>query len=147
MVSILLGMPARDWRAFTTQEVIEKPLLQIALGMSIGQGIGSLFGDNIVAEVIGLAAGVPVTLVIGVGSGIVGFLQWVFGRPSIGVTPSASAAQVPSAESHYFQSLPAAVGSSAASAIIIGWQPAEVAADGLQSSAGQLVLQRASRAF
>ena len=79
VVSIMLGMPAMDWRSFTTQEVIEKPALQIALGMSIGQGIGSLFGDNIIGGLIGFATGVPVTLAIGVGSAIIGFLDWILG--------------------------------------------------------------------
>ncbi|WP_293307073.1 hypothetical protein, partial [Mycolicibacterium sp.] len=102
VVKIVLGMPISDWRGFTAQEVVTDPFLQIALGMSIGQGIGSLFGDNVVADMIGVVVGVPATLVVGATSAIVALFELIFGRPSFGVNPAAS---VRSNESHYAESL------------------------------------------
>ncbi|MGV1006441.1 MAG: beta strand repeat-containing protein [Candidatus Nanopelagicales bacterium] len=108
VVNILLGMPLSDWRGFTIQEVIDKPQLQIALGMSLGKGIGSLFGDNVIGDLVGLAAGVPATLAIGLTSLTVALFQLIFGRPAYGVSPSAAAGQALPSESHYFQAAPAA---------------------------------------
>ena len=103
VVNILLGMPFRDWRGFTTQEIIADPLLQIAVGMSLGQGVGSLFGDNIFGNLIGAAVAVPATLVIGATSAVLGFLELLFGRPTYG--PSPAAAQAGSGHSQHAQQL------------------------------------------
>lgn len=77
--NLLLGMPLSDVNQFVTQSIIHEPSLQIALGMSIGAGIGSLFGDNVFGELIGMAAGLPITVVIGLAAGVVGILEWLFG--------------------------------------------------------------------
>lgn len=95
VVNVVLGMPIKDWRSFTAQEVIADPFLQIAFGMSLGHGIGSLFGDNVFGELIGVAAAVPATLGVVISSAIVGFFEWIFGRPSVGVIPSAAAEDLP----------------------------------------------------
>ncbi|MGI9161885.1 MAG: hypothetical protein ACR2JI_03010, partial [Mycobacterium sp.] len=94
-VNLMLGMPLKDWRSFTVQEVIGSLDLQLALGVSVGQGIGSLFGDNSVGTLIGTVAAVPATVVIGIGSAIIGFFQWIFGRPSFGVVEPAAAVDLP----------------------------------------------------
>ena len=91
-VNLVLGMPWSDWRGFTAQEIIADPFLQIAFGMSLGQGVGSLFGDNAVAQLIGVAVGVPAAVAVVGGSLIAGLLQWLFGRPTYAVTPAAAAA-------------------------------------------------------
>ena len=99
------------------------PLLQIALGMSIGQGIGSLFGDNIIGDLIGLAAAVPATLVVGVATGLVLIYQWLFGGPSLGAGQAMPVGQAAADESHFFQPLPAAADLSAVnSGMSDGWQ-------------------------
>ena len=103
VVSIILGMPVKDWRGFTTQEIIADPFLQIAVGMSLGQGIGSLFGDNIFGDLIGAVAAVPATLVIGATSAVLGFVELIFGRPTYG--PSPAAARVGSEHSHHAQQI------------------------------------------
>jgi hypothetical protein len=131
VLNVLLGMPISDVTTYATQQVIRDPLLQIALGMSIGQGIGSLFGDNIIGELIGLVAGVPITLVIGVGSGIALVYQWLFGGPSLG----ANSAESQSAESHFFQPLSAASDTYVMSAIIPDLRGAEVAREAILANA------------
>ncbi|MFY9490053.1 MAG: hypothetical protein WAP49_04150, partial [Mycobacterium sp.] len=108
VLSVLAGMPISDVPTYATQQIIRDPLLQIALGLSIGRGIGSLFGDNIIGDLIGLAAAVPATLVVGVASGIILIYQWLFGGPSIGAGQAVPAGQQVSDESHFFQPLPAA---------------------------------------
>jgi hypothetical protein len=92
-VDVLTGTPVGDVSTMVFQEVIGSPALQIALGVSIGQGIGSLFGNNLIGDLIGVVAAVPVTLVIGVGSGIVELYQWLFGGPGVGAGQAVPAGQ------------------------------------------------------
>lgn len=92
VVNVLTGMPLSDLTQTALGEIIDKPLLQIALGMSIGAGIGSLFGDNIIGDVIGLTAGLPITLVVGIAAGIAGLIQWIVGEPKLSVDPAPAAA-------------------------------------------------------
>lgn len=99
-VSVVLGMPWQDWRAFTAQEIIADPFLQIAVGMSIGRGVGLLLGDNVVADLVGVAVGVPAALAVSIGAGIAGILQWLFGKPTYGVNPAASTSQASSGGKH-----------------------------------------------
>lgn len=131
VLNVLAGMPFSDVTTYATQQVIRDPLLQVALGMSIGQGIGSLLGDNIVGHFVGLVAGVPITLVIGVGSGIALVYQWLFGGPSLAVNP----AGVQSAESHFFQPLSAASDTYVISAIIPDLRGAEVSREAILANA------------
>lgn len=78
-VKVVLGLPVRDAREFVVDQVLRRPALQIALGFSIGAGVGSLFGDNIIGDVIGWVAGFPATAVVGVGSAVIAFYQWIVG--------------------------------------------------------------------
>ncbi len=123
VVDVLTGTPVSDVGTIVFQEVIRKPVLQIALGVSIGQGIGSLFGDNIIGDLIGLVAAVPATLVVGVASGIILIYQWLFGGPSVGAGQAVPAGQEVSDEGHFFQPLPAAADLYAMNfGISDGWQ-------------------------
>jgi hypothetical protein len=92
-VDVLTGTPVGDVSTLVFQEVIGSPGLQIALGVSIGQGIGSLFGNNLIGDLIGVVAAVPVTLVIGVASGIIDLYQWLFGGPGVGAGQAVPAGQ------------------------------------------------------
>ena len=92
-VKVVLGMPLSDVTGFAAEEVIRSLPLQLAVGFSVGQGIGSLFGDNIIGDVIGLAAAFPATIVVSVTAGIVGFFQLIFGAPNVDPSRVALAAQ------------------------------------------------------
>ena len=107
-VRIVEGMPLNEVTTFATEEIVRSLSLQLALGFSIGQGIGSLFGDNIVGDLIGLVAAFPATLAVSVTAGIVGIYQWLFGAPSVGVDRTALAAQALAGDSRFFQPLPGA---------------------------------------
>ena len=107
-VRIVEGMPLNEVTTFATEEIVRSLSLQLALGFSIGQGIGSLFGDNIVGDLIGLVAAFPATLAVSVTAGIVGIYQWLFGAPSVGVDRNALAAQALAGDSRFFQPLPGA---------------------------------------
>ena len=69
-IDILTGKPLDDVTNSAIRTVISEPAVQIALGMAVGQGVGSLFGVNPVGFVVGQVVGITATLVIGVGSGI-----------------------------------------------------------------------------
>ncbi|MGI9125735.1 MAG: hypothetical protein ACR2JM_13440, partial [Mycobacterium sp.] len=58
VVGVLLGtLKSADVVGYATQAVLHDPFLQLALGFSVGQGIGSLFGNGGLGYFIGLAAG------------------------------------------------------------------------------------------
>lgn len=80
-IDVLIGKPLSDVTNSAVRAVISTPSLQIALGMAIGQGIGSLFGVNPVGFVVGQAVGITATVVIAVGSGIALVLN-AFGVPA-----------------------------------------------------------------
>ena len=107
-VRIVEGMPLNEVTPFATEEIVRSLSLQLALGFSIGQGIGSLFGDNIVGDLVGLVAAFPATLAVGVTASIVGIFQWLFGAPSVGANRTALAAQALAGDSRFFQPLPGA---------------------------------------
>lgn len=71
-VDLVLGKPVD-----VADEVLRRPDLQIALGFSIGAGIGSLFGENIVGDIIGWLAGFPATIVVGVGAAVIDLYRWI----------------------------------------------------------------------
>jgi len=104
-VNVLEGMALSDITTVVVQEVIDTPALQVAVGFSIGQGIGSLFGDNLIGDFIGLAAAIPATLVIGMAAGIAQIYQWLFGRPNLATNLAVTGQALP-AESRSYQPLP-----------------------------------------
>lgn len=53
--------------------LVWEPSLQWAIGMSLGQGIGSLFGDNIFGDLVGVVTGFNATLLLGIVGGIARF--------------------------------------------------------------------------
>ena len=71
-VDLVLGKPVN-----IADDILRRPDLQIALGFSIGAGIGSLFGENIVGDIIGWLAGFPATIVVGVGAAVIDLYRWI----------------------------------------------------------------------
>jgi hypothetical protein len=73
---------------------------------SVGDGIGSLFGDNVIGDLIGLAVGLPAAAVAVVAAGIINIFQWLFGGLGRADTPLPG--QAVDSDSHFFQYQPAA---------------------------------------
>jgi hypothetical protein len=69
-VDVANGLPPSDLTNAVIQAVIKSPALQIAAGMAIGQGIGSLLGDNIFGTVAGGVLGVTASAFVVVASGL-----------------------------------------------------------------------------
>ncbi|MFN8090248.1 MAG: hypothetical protein U0R81_14985 [Mycobacterium sp.] len=65
-----------------TQALLVDPELQVALGLSLGDGIGSLFGDNIFGYMIGAATGGAAAITISVVAGIIRIFDALFPRRS-----------------------------------------------------------------
>ena len=70
VIDVLTGKPLGEVTNAAFRTVVSEPAMQIALGMALGQGVGSLFGINPVGFVVGQVVGITATLVIGVGSGV-----------------------------------------------------------------------------
>ena len=62
-------MPPSELTKAVIWAVITNPGLKIAVAMAIGQGIGSLLGDNLLGAAVGGVVGVTATLFVGVASG------------------------------------------------------------------------------
>ena len=101
-VKTVLGMPFSELPGFAAGQVLRSLPLQFALGFSVGQGIGSLFGDNIIGDVIAVAAALPATLAISVTAGIVTLFQWIFGTSNVAVQ------QMPGLDTYLITVAPAA---------------------------------------
>lgn len=71
-VDLVLGKPVN-----VADEILRRPDLQIALGFSIGAGVGSLFGENIVGDIIGWVAGFPATIVVGGAAAVIDLYRWI----------------------------------------------------------------------
>ena len=99
-VDVLVGMPLSDATNSVIQAVLRDPALQVALGTSLGEGIGSLFGDNLVGLLIGGAAGITATVVIGIASGLT--LLFTGGGPVVG---AAAATDAKLTEGHFFETV------------------------------------------
>ena len=99
-VNVLEGMPLDEVANTVIQAVLRDPMLQVALGTSVGQGIGSLFGDNIVGLLVGGVAGITATVVIGIASGLT--LLFTGGGPVIGAAAT-TGGQL--AEGHFLETV------------------------------------------
>ncbi|WP_163806739.1 beta strand repeat-containing protein [Mycolicibacterium anyangense] len=91
-VSIANGLPPADAINTVINAVIGSPQLQIAFGMAVGQGIGSLLGDNPVGFIVGGVVGVAATVLIGAASGLTLLVNGL--RNLFGGAPAASSASV-----------------------------------------------------
>ncbi|QEN12585.1 hypothetical protein ACRDU6_07755 [Mycolicibacterium sp. ELW1] len=67
---IVNGTPTSDLADTVIQAVVRSPALQVAIGMALGQGIGSLFGANPVGFLVGQVTGATAALLIGLLSGV-----------------------------------------------------------------------------
>ena len=93
-VDIANGMPASELTNAVIHAVITSPGLQIAVGMAVGQGIGSLLGDNLIGAAVGGVLGVTATLFVGVASGfalLVSGLSSLFGLGGAAAAASSAA--------------------------------------------------------
>jgi hypothetical protein len=72
-IDVLSGAAVSDVVDIALAAIVWEPGLQIAIGTALGQGIGSLFGDNIFGEMVGWVAGVNATLLVGIVAGIARF--------------------------------------------------------------------------
>lgn len=71
VVDALGGLSGSGLTDTVIQTVLGDRALQTAVGFAIGQGLGSLLGDNVFGAIAGRLAGVAVTLVLRFGSGLV----------------------------------------------------------------------------
>ncbi len=99
VVDVLTGSSLSEIADVAIQAILKQPDLQRAVGMSIGQGIGSIFGENPLGYVIGIAAGATATVVIGVAAGIVNLYTWLFGDDGIFAAQPSTTAQLQGAGS------------------------------------------------
>jgi hypothetical protein len=92
-IGLLTGKIPMGWSAgiepFLIQAVLNQPNVQGAFGIALGQGIGSLFGDNLFGDVVGFAAGVAATITISV----LASLARVFEQLAAAVSPAAALAK------------------------------------------------------
>lgn len=82
MIQVLEGAPVGQVSNMITQALLVDPELQVALGLSLGDGIGSLFGDNIFGYMIGAATGGAAAITISVVAGIIRVFDALFPRRS-----------------------------------------------------------------
>jgi hypothetical protein len=143
-VKLVLGMPLSEVESYLGHEVVYSSKVRYALGFSIGQGIGSLFGDNIVGRLIGAVAGVPVTVTLEIATGFLRFYDWLSSGWAVApdfstsqITPSA-AASLPNG-SHYFQPVPAAADLYVMNAVLLDRRQAGAAREALDGD-GQVTL-------
>jgi hypothetical protein len=94
VVDILTGTPPSDLANVVIQAILDRPSLQVALGASIGYGIGALAGnDSLGGTVLRVAAGAAATVVIVVAAGIVNLYDWLFGADGLFSAQPRSAVQ------------------------------------------------------
>lgn len=72
-IDVLSGVAVSDVVDIALASIVWEPGLQIAIGMALGQGVGSLFGDNVFGDLVGWVVGVNATLLVGVVAGIARF--------------------------------------------------------------------------
>jgi len=94
VVDILTGTPPSDLANVVIQAILDRPSLQVALGASIGYGIGALVGnDTLGGTVLRVAAGAAATVVIVVAAGIINLYDWLFGADGLFSAQPRSAVQ------------------------------------------------------
>ncbi|MCW1959482.1 MAG: hypothetical protein KIH64_013260 [Mycobacterium sp.] len=130
-VNLVLGMPVSQVASYLGHEVVYEPKVRYALSFSIGQGIGSLFGDNIIGRLIGTVAGVPIAITLDITTGIERFYEWLSSgwATSPDYNPGA-AASLPNS-SHYFQPVPAATDLYVMNAVVLDRSNASAVRDAI----------------
>jgi len=100
-VGLLTGSSVPEVTDNVVRALLTDWTLQLALGTSLGAGVGSLFGDNIFGAVIGDVVGFGSSVVIALAGGI----TWLFidGGP---VIRAAAAAGGPVSDGYFFELLP-----------------------------------------
>ena len=100
VVDVLEGMPVDEVANTVIQAVLRDPMLQVALGTSVGLGVGSLFGDNIVGLLVGGVVGITATVVISIASGLT--LLFTGGGPVVGAAATTNGQL---ADGHFFETV------------------------------------------
>jgi len=91
-VDALTGTPVGDLAGLAIDLVLADPLMPRALGLAVGRGIGSLFGQNIVGAVIGDAIGIGATVLIALAFGVVNIVRAFTGN--VATAPRTAAAVI-----------------------------------------------------
>jgi hypothetical protein len=113
-VGLLTGYSIAEVTNNVVRAVLTDWPLQLALGMSLGAGVGSLFGDNIFGAVIGDLVGFSSSVMIALAGGV----TWLYigGGP---VIRAAAAADAPLSDGYFFELLPTADNLSALRATVL----------------------------
>jgi hypothetical protein len=121
-----IGATADDILGLVTRELLAEPGLQVAVGLSIGAGIGfGLFGDNIVGYFVFLTTGATMAVVTVAVAQLVNIYLGI----SRFVAPSPAASQ--SGNSHFFRQVSMVSDRFQMNATVPMWQEA----DGIRSAA------------
>ena len=72
---VVIGIPPNQLANNVIHAVVGDTDLQIAIGLALGQGVGSLFGDTAFGRAVGYVAGAAATLQIVLAAGIVGLFM------------------------------------------------------------------------
>ncbi|MGB0970988.1 MAG: hypothetical protein ACPGVG_08505 [Mycobacterium sp.] len=84
VVDLLTGTPPSDLADVVFKAVLDRPTVQVALGVSIGYGVGALVGnDSLAGTVLRVAAGATAAVVIVVAAGIVNLYESLFGADGL----------------------------------------------------------------
>jgi hypothetical protein len=134
-IKVLQGMPLSDITSLFVQAVLNEPAMQGAVGISLGYGIGSLFGANIVGDLVGFAAGTAATITISILAGLVRTFQTMFPSAGTGLVQSQSTALVSPNAAHN-NVFAAADGSYAMSSIVADQAGVEALGRGLTTDGG-----------
>ena len=103
-VAFVSGTPTGGLADIAIEAVLSRPLLQSALGIAIGQGIGALFGDNIIGAVVAGVVGVGASVAIAIAIGIINIVRSFNG---FSVPTAAAAVFSTAADDDFFSRVPA----------------------------------------
>jgi len=118
-VEILGGMPTAEVTNGALQSILRDPALHVALGTAIGDGVGSLFGANLLGFAVGKVVGATATLAIHIAAGIALLFT---ADTSIGA--AAGTADAAPNISHFFEQITVASDLYVVNAIVPDWQNA-----------------------
>ena len=140
-IDALTGTPAGQLPRVAIDLVLDDPQMPRVIGFAIGQGIGSLFGQNIIGAAIGGVVGIGATVVLGLTFGVINIFRALTGRDS-NVPGAAAATVVSTADGDDFVGrVPAPGDLYAMKAIVEDWSDVELLHQGATGDGG-LVLTK-----